>query len=349
MNIRSIYNRGYDALNYRLQLFAGGRFASYCRPTSIAFLLTDKCNARCVHCDIWKNTGPDDNPTVDQLRTCVRDLRQWLGPITVTFTGGEALMKPYTIELLDYATKLGLRTELLTNGFWADQAKIERVAMANPWRITISFDGFGKIHDKIRGRDDFYAKTSTTIRTLCDVRRRNNLTFTILLKTVIMEHNLQDLSAIAKFAAANGLVVRYQPIEQNYNTGDDAEWFLHSQNWPIDIPRAKAAVSEVVALKKQGLPIDNSIDDLQTIIRYFDDPAGLRLAVQSHLPPDQPALCSATMQLQINANGDVSICTRRSAVGSIKSLPIREIWRNRPAYWKNCCIHGETTKPGNQS
>lgn len=343
MSVRSIYNRCYEAVNYRLQAFAGGRFASYCVPTFIAFQLTDKCNARCVHCDIWKNSGPDDNPTLDQLKTCIRDLRRWLGPREVTFTGGEALMKPYTIELLDYSVKLGLSCELLTNGFWEDQEKIKRVAMTNPARITVSFDGFGKTHDKIRGRDDFYSRTSSTVRTLIETRRQHKLAFSILLKTVIMEHNLDDLSAIAKFASANEIGVRYQPIEQNYSTAEDPEWFLHSQNWPRDIQKAKTAVSELIALKKAGLPIANTIDDFETMIGYFEQPAELRLVVQSHVPPDQPTFCSAATDLQIQANGDVIVCARRPPVGNIKELPIREIWRNRPQYWKNCCIHDKSS------
>src|SRR3954451_23382898 len=32
------YKRLYDGVNYRLRTFAGGRFASHCRPTSIVIL-----------------------------------------------------------------------------------------------------------------------------------------------------------------------------------------------------------------------------------------------------------------------------------------------------------------------
>jgi MoaA/NifB/PqqE/SkfB family radical SAM enzyme len=30
--------------------------------------MTNLCNAKCVHCDIWKNKGKDDTPTVDQYK-----------------------------------------------------------------------------------------------------------------------------------------------------------------------------------------------------------------------------------------------------------------------------------------
>ena len=77
---------------------SGGRWADHCRPTDIGFLMTNLCNAKCVHCDIWKNKGKDDTPTVDQYKATLNDMRDWLGPVHVFFSGGEALLRPYTPE-----------------------------------------------------------------------------------------------------------------------------------------------------------------------------------------------------------------------------------------------------------
>src|SRR2546423_13030403 len=144
------YKRVYDGVNYRLRTFGGGRWASFCRPTSIVFLLTELCNARCVHCDIWKNRGKEDSPTPDQWKTVLSDLRRWLGPVQVTFSGGEALLKATTPEIVAHSASLGLFTECLTHGYWDDQSKIEKLALAKPWRLTVSLDGIGETHSKIR-------------------------------------------------------------------------------------------------------------------------------------------------------------------------------------------------------
>ena len=86
---RWIHKRFYEAVNYRLRTFAGGRYASSCRPTSIALLLTERCNARCVHCDIWQNRGREDSPDLRQWQALLTDLRGWLGPVQVVITGGD--------------------------------------------------------------------------------------------------------------------------------------------------------------------------------------------------------------------------------------------------------------------
>src|SRR5262245_54279034 len=93
------YARVRTALNYRLRTCAGGRLAHHCRPSSISVLLTERCNARCVHCDIWKNRGKENAPTQEEWKVLLRDLRSWLGPAHVVFTGGEALLVPFAADL----------------------------------------------------------------------------------------------------------------------------------------------------------------------------------------------------------------------------------------------------------
>ena len=313
--------------------------ASLCRPTSIALLMTERCNARCIHCDIWKNRGREDRPAFDQWKTVLSDLRSWLGPVHVVLTGGEALLNPDTIELVRHGSSIGLFVELLTHGFWEDQSKIEALALARPARVTVSFDALGETHNLIRGRDGFAARTETSILTLREMRRENSIKMGIRLKTVIMRQNLDEVCSVAWFAKRNGFEVFYQPIEQNYNTVEDANWFERSETWPNNAAKAVAAVNELCELKRQGFPIVNTLTQLEVMVPYFMNPQGSRIAIQSHTAHEDQLLCSAMTTLQIQANGDVRICMARGAVGNIKSQSIREIWQGRPRWWRNgCCL-----------
>lgn len=334
------YRRFHEGINYRLRTIASGRFAGFCRPASIALLMTERCNARCIHCDIWKNRGHEERPTFDEWKVVLRDLRRWLGPVHVVLTGGEALLNRDTLSLAGYGSSIGLFVELLTHGFWEDQTKIESLALSRPGRVTISFDGVGETHSLIRGREDFAIKTQRTIQTLKRVRTEHSLKIAIRLKTVIMRQNLDDVANVARFANENNLEVFYQPIEQNYNTDEDAGWFQHSDTWPNDPETAIGAVRELCELKQQGLPIANSLHQLELMIPYFLNPAGSRVAVQSHSAHEAQTLCASTTNLQIQANGDVRPCTSRPAIGNIRSQSIREIWQSRPRWWQeNCCLH----------
>jgi MoaA/NifB/PqqE/SkfB family radical SAM enzyme len=336
--VAEIRARAHDAVNYRLRTFAGGRLAAHCRPTTITVLLTERCNARCLHCDIWKNRGKESCPTVDQWKTAMRDLRRWLGPVNVAFSGGEALLMPFAPEVVAYASSVGLLVEHLTHGFWLDQTRIEKMAMGRPYRVTISCDGIGATHDKIRGREHFFDAVETTIQTLLRLRRDHNLGYTIRLKTVVMEQNLHDVAAIARYARTHGLEVWYQAIEQNYNTPEDPRWFETSANWPTDRERAVAAVAELIELKRQGLPIANSIHQLEVMIPYFRDPERLMILTQAHIAHAKP-LCSALTTMQIESEGDVKSCWCMDPIGNIKTTPIRRIWEERPRWWNSgCCM-----------
>ncbi len=335
------YWRLYEGLNNRLRTLAGGRWSSYCRPTWISLLLTELCNARCLHCDIWKNRGKEDSPSVDQWKNLLSGLRDWLGPVHVIFTGGEALLKPSAVDLVAYGSSIGLIVELLSHGYWEDQSKIEGLALASPWRITISVDGIGKVHSMIRGRPDFFERTSRTLETLNRVRKERGLRYGILLKTVIMAHNLDGVCDVAHYARERGMEVFYQPIEQNYNTPEDLRWFETSENWPKSTGKAVAAVEQLIQLKLQGFPISNSLAQLEVMIPYFRDPERWQVSTQAHTAHERRFACAALGLLQVQANGDVRTCARKAPLGNFKVTPIRAIWENRPQWWQGGCCFDE--------
>ena len=345
VSLHSLYKTGYTAIQYRLRTFGGGRWADRCRPTDIGFMMTNLCNAKCVHCDIWKNKGKENFPSPEQYHKVLSDLRSWLGPVHVYLSGGEALLRPYTVDVLAHGARAGLFMEMLTHGYWDDQTRIEKAALADPWRLTVSLDAASATHDIIRGREKFFDKTSTTIQTLLRVRKEKRLRFLIRLKTVIMSQNMEEVSEVARFASRHeGMDVFYQAVEQNYNTPEDPRWFEHSENWPKDPERAVAAVQKLIALKKQGLRIGNSFQQLDSMIPYFRNPDAMRVAMQSHTAHEHKPICSALTTIQVQPNGDIIACYGKPPVGNIKTTPIREIWENRPRWWRDgCCLNERST------
>ena len=340
MMIREFRSRANAAVGYRLRDFASGALAHYCRPSSIVLMLTERCNARCVHCDIWKNKGGEATPAVGHWKQLLSDLASWLGPVHLALSGGEALLRPYTPELIAWGERRGLLMELLTHGYWLDQSRIEAAALADPWRITVSVDGIGDFHNLVRGRPDFWLNTERTIRTLIRLRREKNLRCVIRLKTVIMRQNLDHVLDVARFAAENGLEVFYQPIEQNYNTPDDSEWYLNGDNWPRDIDAVIRQVDRLIEGWKNGLPIRNSLQQLEVMKAYFSDPGRLVTAVQGHTAHESRPVCSAATGFQIQANGDVVVCSHQPPIGNIGQRGIRDIWAARPRCWiDGCCQH----------
>ena len=247
-------------------------------------------------------------------------------------------MRPYATDLVAYGSKSGLFVELLTNGYWKDQTRIETLARANPSRVTLSLDGIGETHSRVRGRDDFWEWTSRSIETLRREREAEHLNYGIRLKTVIMAQNLEHAVDVAHYAGDNGLEVFYQPIERNYHSAEDPQWFQHSPTWPADASKAIGVVEQLMALKREGLPIRNTYAELEVMIPYFRDPAASQDSVKSHSAHERRQSCAALTTLQIEPNGDVKTCSRMPPVGNIRERRIRDIWNSRPRWWdEGCC------------
>jgi len=243
--------------------------------------------------------------------------------------------------MLAHGASAGLLMEILTHGYWDDQSRIERVALANPWRVTVSVDAASATHDKVRGREKFWDKTRTTLETLLRLRSEKRLTFLIRLKTVVMSHNLEEVGGVARFAGQHERMdVFYQAIEQNYNTPEDPRWFEHNDNWPADTERVVEIVQTLMRMKREGYHIDDSYAQLKAMIPYFRNPDASRVAIQSHSAHDLRPLCAGMTNMEIRPNGDLVACCGKPPIGNIKETPIRRLWENRPRWWSrgDCCL-----------
>jgi len=339
-----IHGRLHQAANYRLRSLAGGYFRSSCRPVSISLLISERCNSRCVHCDIWMNKGKENSPTPEQWKNCLTEMARWLGPVQVTLTGGEALLRNFTPDLVAHGVSQGLLIELLTHGYWTDHSRLEAAALADPWRITMSLDGIGETHSIVRGRSHCWERSHASLQMLRQLRIDRKLHYKIRLKTVLMSYNIQSAADIAHFAAENDMEVFYQPIDQNYNRSEDSHWFETAPTWPKDPDIAVATVNELIRLKKAGYPIANSLAQLEVMIPYFRDPQSLQAAVQGQSAHEEQHNCAAVTTLQIQANGDVGVCASKPPIGNIKDNSLKGMWRSRPHYWEtDCCQQKSTT------
>ncbi len=339
LNVSALYRRAHESANYRLRTFGGGRFRSACRPVSIAILLTERCNSRCVHCDIWRNKGKEDLLDLAQWKTCLSDLAHWLGPVQVTLTGGEALLQRFAPELVAHGVQQDLAIELLTHGYWSDHSRLRQAALADPWRITLSLDAIGDTHNAVRGRRKFWERTHASMQMLTALRAERGLSYMLRLKTVIMRQNVAEVANVAHYAKESGVEVFYQPIDRNYNSAEDPLWFETAPTWPRDQKALEASVRTLIRLKKEGFPIANSVAQLEAMIPYFLDPSALGAAASSQALHETERQCSGLTTLQIHPNGDVRICASRPSIGSLKEERVRDLWRSRPRFWEGeqCC------------
>ena len=344
-----LYKRVYDRVNHSFGPPPADASPSLCRPTWISLLLTERCNSRCVHCDIWKNRGkeassrrrssgkPYSRETPSLARTGARLHHRAARPSSCRTRSTSCAT----------ASALGLLMEVLTHGYWNDQTRIEELARANPWRITISIDGTrrGSLEDpwpKGLRRRTFGSDRDPAPPD----REREGLSYSILLKTVVMRAQPRRARPIARFAASRGVEVFYQPIEQNYNTPRGPALVRRTARTGRTTRSGRCAAvhgaprAEAIAASRSR----TARQQLEVMIPYFRDPAALRVATQSHTAHDRSLAAPRCRCSRSRRTATSRSALRRSPSATSRRRPLRQIWAQRPRWWvSGCCLEHRLT------
>lgn len=156
--------------------------------------LTLACNARCVHCG--SNAGAPRARELDTHEglTLIAELAS-LGCQSVTFSGGEPLLRNDWPELAAAVLDRGMDLAMITNGLVAaDQA--DKIAEAGFSAVSFSIDGPAPVHDALRGVQGGLDRTLRGARAL---RERGTRIGAV---SQINRHNLAHLDEILELLAA---------------------------------------------------------------------------------------------------------------------------------------------------
>jgi radical SAM protein with 4Fe4S-binding SPASM domain len=149
-------------------------------PYRMDLALTYRCQNDCPHCYVGR---PKDFPemSTEQWKRVID--RCWeLGIPHLTFTGGEATLRPDLVELIQYAEDVGLVTGLQTNGRrLRDGAYLDQLLQAGLDHIQITLESHDPaIHDRMVGVEGAWLDTVEGIKAVvdADVYMMTNTTMT---------------------------------------------------------------------------------------------------------------------------------------------------------------------------
>jgi len=144
------------------------------KPELVVFMTTDRCNSRCIHCNIWRQKKVEDPLTPKEIEKIFSD-KLFKNVKYVLCTGGESTVRDDLEEIfLSLHKALPKATlQLSTNAILPERTiKLVDTAMKNNIKLDVgvSLDGIGEIHDKIRGVPGNFKKADELIRKLVELR-----------------------------------------------------------------------------------------------------------------------------------------------------------------------------------
>ena len=157
----------------------------------------NRCNCRCVMCDIWKITDAAEMSAED-LERHVASIES-LGVAWAVFTGGEPLMHSDLFRLCGILRERAIRVSVLSTGLLL--ARYAAAIAENVDDLIVSLDGPPEIHDGIRRVPGAFAMLQAGVRTLREIRPD----FQITARLTVQRMNRTHLRAAVAAARALGL------------------------------------------------------------------------------------------------------------------------------------------------
>lgn len=185
---------------------APGLFATaFKAPLYVAWEITHKCNARCLHC--YSSSGPDRDgkgelDTAAALR--LTDQLADAGLLVLAFSGGEPLLRRDWRLLVGRAVQRGLSVNVGTNGSSITPRVAVELKELGVKSVTVSLDSHQPlVHDHFRQLPGLYDKTIAAIRSLCSEGLRVVVGFTPTRRNWLDGRQVIELAASLGAQAVN--------------------------------------------------------------------------------------------------------------------------------------------------
>lgn len=308
------------------------RFLAYEKKVSpvIFWNLTGRCNLACVHC--YNRSGPEKSQS-DELSTkealaFIDDCAALKVPV-ILLSGGEPLIREDIWELAQYASHVGIKTALSSNGTLITRRLAKKIHDAGIGYVGISLDGASaQTHDRFRGTEGAFKRACDAFQALRDEGVRCGVRVTVTKDNVAELEELIDLSL--RLSASRLCVYwlvpsgrgsdSYQKLQLDERQVRDVLLILHRRAEETDpsvmefltVDAPQDAVLLLDTMEQRG---SQNLDEARTLISSMKGgcSAGIRVA-------------------NISPEGDVYPCQfaqiRRFRVGSIREKRFSELWND---------------------
>ncbi len=171
------------------------------------------CNLNCLHC--YSSSSPKERGFLDAdilgntLSEAVDEGYNYL-----SISGGEPLLYPSLIELLDQGKSLGFKTAVTSNGMLFSAEILDKLSSVTDL-IAISLDGIPESHNTMRNHPKAFEKMAKGLELL----RNSHIPFGFIF--TLTQYNLHELPWIIEFAIQQGAqLLQIHPLE-NYGSAQN--------------------------------------------------------------------------------------------------------------------------------
>jgi MoaA/NifB/PqqE/SkfB family radical SAM enzyme len=211
------------------------------RPFLVYFKPTPRCDLRCEICNRWKQKPePGEELALEQIRPMLAKFRR-AGGAVLTLWGGEPMLRKDLPKILGAARDLGFRTSMCTNCNRLERRASEVLPHLDV--LLCSLDGYGEVHDRLRGVKGLFERT---VRGIELAREQRHLTIKVW--ATVHRKNMDQIERLARLAQDLGVGIEFFPVSTIAGYNEDI------LPGPEDL---KGAFGRIMELKREGMPVRN--------------------------------------------------------------------------------------------
>lgn len=270
--------------------------------------ITNKCNLRCKHCyneRVYRD-AEWDHLSLEDAENAVDKIAE-AGYNLIDFLGGEPLLYPDIVPLVQYVISKGVKVCVVTNGTLLDDDMQKALVEAGVTMISISIDGItADINDSIRGEGTF----KTILENLKGLQQKIeecNSKTEISLGFVVNGKNIHQVPELPEWVEELG--VKFVDIQHLMPAGGAVNNDELAYQWEDALQAIEKAVVNCVEKK---VDVCFTVDSKPLFQLYLERKYGYEPAKRS------PFFCvTGTHRLVILPNGRVHPCGPAHILSSV--------------------------------
>lgn len=283
-------------------------------PTIVTLELTNECNLRCKHCYAYAGERLENELTYEEIKRLLRALHD-AGTMEIELSGGEPLLRPDLMKIINAAQSLDFEITLITNGILIKKETAKKLSDFSIKHVQISLDGLKEAHEYIRGKGTF----ESTVRAIKELRDED---IKVAVRTTATKKSLNDINGIVDLAVQLGVYrfgfFRFFPAGRGMAYKEE---LMLNANEMLNLHRT----------------IKNIYEDYGNKIEIIADPCGFFEGEGfKKLSKKRNMLCpcpGGKTWCLIKSNGIVSSCdVITTYAGNVREQKFGDIWEKAPIF-----------------
>jgi hypothetical protein len=212
--IRKLYNTLYKDIRQCKLIKENGKRKIY--PKVLQMPITTRCNSKCIMCNIPNMSNVGDM-TSEELGKALKD--SIFKEITsIGINGGEPFilnnLEEYVNQVINSLPKLNY-INIISNGFLTDRIleksqKIYEMCKKNDimFELLFSLDGYGDIHNIVRGIPGAFNKVEKTVDSI--LKERHRYADEVGVACTVVKSNVDYLAELESYCKIKGYPIKYR-------------------------------------------------------------------------------------------------------------------------------------------